>query len=64
LIVNKIDNTILFYHPETGKYSIKTFIHHKELLADAVLEKDDFYLSKWYLRNDGVMQSAVGEVIT
>jgi len=63
MIVATIENIILFYHPETGKYNVKTYIPHKELDADVVIDKDsDFEISKWYERNDGFFYSATGRM--
>lgn len=63
MIVTTLDNTVLFYHPETGKYNIKTYIPHKELDADVMFDREgDFELSKWYHNKDGKIYSAIGMV--
>jgi len=64
MIAHQIDNTILFYHPETGKYHIKTYIQHPELHADVMIDnKSDFELSAWYKHKDGKIFSVIGEVM-
>jgi hypothetical protein len=62
-IAHTIENSILFYHPETGKYSVHTFIPHNELLGDVVIQsKGKFYLSKWYEIKTGSFRNVLGEV--
>jgi len=63
MIAYQIDNTIIFFHSETGRYHIKTYIQHYELNADVVFDnKDNFDLILWYERSDGKVFNVLGEI--
>lgn len=63
MIVCIDENSILFYHPETGVYNIKTYVQQEELKADVVFDRNgDFELNKWYQRKNGKMFSVTGEI--
>jgi len=63
MIAHTVNNTILFYHPETGCYNIETFIPHKELFADVVIGMNNkFYLSKWHKHHDGKYYNSIGVI--
>lgn len=63
MLTCQINNTIIFYHPETGCYNIKIYIPHKELKADVVIDKDsNFELSEWHMRKDGKIFSVIGQI--
>lgn len=63
MIAHTLDGSILFYHPETGRYSVYVFIPHSELMADVVVQNNGkFYFSKWYEYDPGLFRNAVGKV--